>query len=38
MLDNDSLAVASAKLKGAGGFGHRDALEAWNSLRALRDD
>jgi hypothetical protein len=38
VLDSASLAGAAAKLKAVGGFGHIDAGEAWDSLRALRDD
>jgi hypothetical protein len=38
VLDNASLIEAAERLRQAGGFGHRDAAEAWRELRALRSD
>lgn len=38
VLDSATLAEAAAKLRAAGGFGHRDESEAWNTLRELRAD
>jgi len=38
VLDNASVAEAAAKLRAAGGFGHRDATEAWNALNEQRAD
>ncbi len=36
VLDSASLAEAAKKLRAAGGFGHEDAAEAWNTMRDLR--
>jgi hypothetical protein len=38
VLDNVSLAGAADKLRAAGGFGHRDVAEAWDSLRKQRTE
>jgi hypothetical protein len=36
VLDDADLAAAGRNLRNAGGFGHDDAAEAWDSLRELR--
>lgn len=38
VLDNASLEAAAKKLQAGCGFGYRDAIETWNTMREWRDD